>query len=233
MSLRKLEQIAQVSLYAQGLSGCSVQYSYNVFLRTMRGKSVLELGPAEGLGTALLQQAGYEITVVEGAELFCKKLRSLYPEVKVIHGLFEEVTFSVSFENIILGHVLEHVDDPVLVLTHVGKFLTPGGHIYAAVPNARSLHRQAAVIMGILPDENHFSELDRHHGHQRVYTPESFRSDFLRAGLKIDFFGGYWMKPLSNSQMEGIWTAEMIEAFFRLGERYPDIAGEIYIVASA
>jgi hypothetical protein len=33
--------------------------------------------------------------------------------------------------------------------------------------------------------------------------------------------------------METAWTAEMLEAFMQLGERYPDIASEIYVIASA
>lgn len=69
-------------------------------------------------------------------------------------------------------------------------------------------------------------------GHRRVLNPETFRNAFLRAGLKIEVFGGYWMKPVSNAQIEASWTPEMIDAFMALGERYPDIAGEIYVVAS-
>ena len=41
------------------------------------------------------------------------------------------------------------------------------------------------------------------------------------------------MKPLSNAQIESQWTPQMLEAFFQLGERYPDIAAEIYVVARA
>ena len=36
--------------------------------------------------------------------------------------------------------------------------------------------------------------------------------------------------PISASTA---WTPAMIEAFMQLGERYPDIAGEIYVLASA
>ena len=39
------------------------------------------------------------------------------------------------------------------------------------------------------------------------------------------------MKPLANSQLESWFSEEMIDAFMILGERYPDIAGEIYVVA--
>ena len=80
--------------------------------------------------------------------------------------------------------------------------------------------------------EDELNDLDRHHGHRRVFNPESFRQAFYQSGYNIDYFGGYWLKPVSNSQIEANWTAEMLEAFMKLGERYPDIAGEIYVVAS-
>jgi hypothetical protein len=86
--------------------------------------------------------------------------------------------------------------------------------------------------MGLLKEEHELNETDRHHGHRRVYDPESLRGDFLSAGLHIDFFGGYWVKPLSNAQIEDSWTPQMLQAFMKLGERYPDIAGEIYVVAN-
>ena len=79
--------------------------------------------------------------------------------------------------------------------------------------------------------EHSFNDADIHHGHRRVYDPESLRADFLAAGLRIEVFGGYWLKPVSNDQIEAAWTPEMLDAFMRLGERYPDIAGQIYVVA--
>ena len=65
-----------------------------------------------------------------------------------------------------------------------------------------------------------------------VSSPESFRAQFTAAGLKVEHSGGYWIKPLSNAQTDEWFTDEMIDAFLALGERYPDIAAEIYVVAS-
>ena len=87
--------------------------------------------------------------------------------------------------------------------------------------------------MGLLKFEEELNDADRHHGHRRVYTPETFRRDFLLAGLRIEVFGGYWLKPVSNGQIERDWDERMLSAFMTLGERYPDIAGEIYVVAGA
>jgi 2-polyprenyl-3-methyl-5-hydroxy-6-metoxy-1,4-benzoquinol methylase len=207
-------------------------YCCTVFKRHLRGGNLLELGPAEGVMTELLAPLGIRMTVVEASALFCENLRQRFPQIRVTQALFEEFEPEELFDNIVMGHVLEHVHDPVEILTRARRWLKPGGCIFAAVPNARSLHRQAAVIMGLLSREDELNELDRHHGHRRVFNPESFRNAFTQAGLRVDIFGGYFLKPISNGQIESSWTPAMVHAFMQLGERYPDIAGEIYLLAS-
>ena len=76
------------------------------------------------------------------------------------------------------------------------------------------------------------NEADIHHGHRRIFNPETFRRTFQESGLKIDVFGGYWLKPISNKQIEESWTPEMLDTFMRMGERYPDVAADIYVIAS-
>lgn len=230
--LARLENISNVSLYAAGVNSASIKYSFKVAQRHMVGNSILEMGPAEGVMTELLASTGKKLTLVEGSSLFCESLRHRFPQASTVHSLFEQFRSRELFDNIILGHVLEHVEDPVDILSRAKQWLKPGaGRLFAAVPNARSLHRQAAVIMGILRQEDALNELDLHHGHRRVFNPETFRNAFSQAGLKIEIFGGYWLKPISNAQIEASWTPEMVEAFMALGERYPDIAGQIYVVA--
>ncbi|HWV18540.1 MAG TPA: class I SAM-dependent methyltransferase [Rhodocyclaceae bacterium] len=228
-----LERISQNSLYAAGANAATIEYSFKIAQRSLVGESLLEMGPAEGVMTELLATTGKRLTLVEGSGAFCDDLRRRFPQANVVHTLFEEFQPEEQFDNIILGHVLEHVQDPVDILRRAQAWLKPGtGRLFAAVPNARSLHRQAAVIMGLLPQEDALNEMDQHHGHRRVFNPESFRNAFSQAGMNIELFGGYWMKPVSNRQIEENWTPEMLEAFMVLGERYPDIAGEIYVVAS-
>jgi len=228
-----LERISKHSLYNVGVAANSFEYGSEVLSRFIRGNSLLELGPAEGVMTERLVRLVKRTTLVEGSETFCDHLRERFPQVEVVHALFEEFRPAGRFDNIVLGHVLEHVENPAAIVRLAGSWLEPEGRILAAVPNCRSIHRQAAVIMGILKSEDELNDLDRHHGHRRVFNPESFRACFTQAGLRIEFFGGYWLKPLSNQQIEEHWTPSMLAAFMRLGERYPDIAGEIYVVARA
>jgi 2-polyprenyl-3-methyl-5-hydroxy-6-metoxy-1,4-benzoquinol methylase len=227
----RLEGVARDSWYEHTANAASIHYSARIFARHFRGGSCLELGPAEGLMTRELLGRFAKVTAVDGSAVFCEKLRRELPAVEVVHALFEELNPPGRYDAIVLSHVLEHVDDPAGLLRRARGWLAPGGMVCGAVPNARSLHRQAAVILGLLGDEHELNETDRHHGHRRVYDPEGFRTEFTRAGFSIEVFGGYWLKPLSNAQIERDWTPEMLEAFLRLGERYPDVAAEIYVVA--
>jgi 2-polyprenyl-3-methyl-5-hydroxy-6-metoxy-1,4-benzoquinol methylase len=129
--------------------------------------------------------------------------------------------------------VLEHVVDPVSILRLCGQWLSGSGRILAAVPNKDSVHRQAAVEMGLLSKLDDFSEKDKRHGHRRIFGRDSFLKCFVDAGFKITESGGYWLKPFSDSQIEHYYTDKMIDAFLKLGEQYPNIAGEIYAVAES
>ncbi len=229
----RLDRIAADSWYARGPNRQMVEYSAEVFARFWRGPSCLELGPAEGVMTDALAAAFADLTLVEGSEAFCRDLAARYPAATVVHSLFEEFESGRRFDTILLGHVLEHVEDPVAILRRARSWLAPDGVLLASVPNARSVHRQAAVEMGLLERVNALNETDVHQGHRRVYDPEALAADARAAGLRVRFQGGYWLKPVSNAQIESSWTPDMLAAFMRLGERYPDIAAETYIVADA
>lgn len=228
---RRLDKIAAKSTYGEGANRDSIVHSFEVFRRYIRPGAILEMGPAEGHMTGALASMGQPLTLLEGAAPFCDSLRARFPKATVVNALFEDFEPKQRFQTIVLGHVLEHVDDPVGILRRVGGWLAEDGRVLAAVPNARSVHRQAAVLMGLLSFEEALNEADQRHGHRRVYNPETFRRDFSSAGLTVEVFGGYWLKPLSNSQIERDWDEQMLKAFMTLGERYPDIAGEIYVVA--
>jgi len=125
----------------------------------------------------------------------------------------------------------EFDDDRRPLLERARDWVAPGGLALATVPNAHSLHRQAAVLMGLLPVENALNDTDRHYGHRRVYDLAGLRADFAAAGWTVTRTGGYWLKPVSNAQTAEHWTPEMLDAYLRLGERYPESAAEIYVVA--
>lgn len=229
----RLAAIAADSWYAKGVNRQAAEYSGRVLGRHWRPGRCLELGPAEGVMTEILARSFDDLTLVEGSGQFVEALHARYPRAHVVHTLFEEFRTDDRFDTVVMGHILEHVAEPRAILQAARGWLKPRGVVCAAVPNARSLHRQAGVLMGMLEEEHALNEQDIHHGHRRVYDPESFRAEFTASGYTIQIFGGYWLKPVSNRQVETTWSADLVEAYMRLGERYPDVASEIYVVATA
>ncbi|MEY8333790.1 class I SAM-dependent methyltransferase [Lachnospiraceae bacterium 47-T17] len=219
--------------YAEGANLNTVEYNGEIFKRYLKkGSRILELGPAEGTMTDILYPLFSEdYTVVDAVTSYIERLKKKHSGIKGEAALFEEYEPGELFDSIVLGHVLEHVDNPVEILKKCRAWLKPGGQIMLSVPNCDSIHRQAAVLMGLQSTVKDLSEMDKTHGHRRVYSRQELAEDFERAGFHIIKMGGYWLKPLSNAQLEASWTKEMMDAFMILGEQYPDIAAEIYVVA--
>jgi 2-polyprenyl-3-methyl-5-hydroxy-6-metoxy-1,4-benzoquinol methylase len=228
----RLAALATDNFYGQGTNARTVAYCFRVFRRHLRPGRCLELGPAEGFMTGHLAEHFDDLTVVDASPQFCASLRERFPSVDVVEALFETYAPTGEFDNVVLGHVLEHVLDPVSILTSVRKWTAPGGRLLAAVPNAHSIHRQMAVLMGMLPTESTLNETDARMGHRRVYNRDDLEGDVVSAGFVVESAGGYWLKPVSNAQIEKDWTADMLAAAMQVGESYPDIAAEIYVIAT-
>lgn len=150
--------------------------------------------------------------------------------LEVINSMFEDFEPKQTFNTIIMAHILEHVEDPVLIMKRAKKWIKNDGVIIINVPNANSIHRQIGVKMGLLKSIDDLNETDLKVGHRRVFTMDRLKNDINKAGLNLKEIGGIFMKPLTNSQMQKYFTKEMMNAFYELGKEYPEIAAELVAV---
>ena len=162
---------------------------------------VLELGYGDGLVTAALAKTGCALTLVEGAKILIEQARLKHPNMECVHSLFEDFHAPLSYDLILASHVLEHVDDPQVILRHMSSWLKETGRIIAVVPNRNSLHRQLAVVMGLQPALDSLSNRDILVGHQRVYSLQTLELDILSADLRVVDSCGFFLKVLPNSMM--------------------------------
>lgn len=215
-----------------GFNSVLIKLRYEEFKKFFRGDSCLEFGCADGDGTKILLKHFKKIVGIDGSKRLIDRasLEIKNKRVKFIHSFFEKVNLKEKFDVIILGHVLEHVDDPIKVLKSAKKFLKKNSIMIVDVPNALSIHRQVGVLMGMIPTEYSLNSADLSIGHQRVYDIGLLKSNVQRAGLKIIFEGGLFLKPFSNAQLEPFLDKRGIYAFNEVGKKYPDIAAEIYVV---
>ena len=88
--IRRIESVAQRSKYTDGPAQPAMTYCFEVFRRFIRGDSILEMGPAEGVMTDLLIGLERDLTVVEGSPKFAKDLRARHGKsLTVVESLFE------------------------------------------------------------------------------------------------------------------------------------------------
>lgn len=228
----KLQDIGKIANYRSGMNAITSVYTSGIFKRYIKNNKsrILELGPAEGIMTDLLANDYCDYTIIEAVTEFCEKIQKRHQHIKVNNCLFEEYDTNEKYDVIILSHVLEHVSNPIEILKKVKLWLKEDGVVLAAVPNSNSIHRQVAVLMGILRTQDELGETDKLIGHRRVYNLEKLKKDFEIAGINVINFGGYLIKALTNKHMEETFNEEMIDAFMELGEKYPEIAAEIYVV---
>jgi 2-polyprenyl-3-methyl-5-hydroxy-6-metoxy-1,4-benzoquinol methylase len=203
-----------------------VEFRFRSMEPYLSGRSCLELGSGDGVMTRRLAERFERLTVVEGSSHLLDVIPDA-PNLTKVHSLFEDFRPAQSFDVIVMEHVLEHVEDPVAILTLAKTWLAPGGLIVAGVPNALSFHRLAAVKMGLLPDVHTLNARDHEVGHRRVYSWTTLRRDIEAAGLRSDVMTGVFFKPISNGQIEQHWTEDMIEGFYQLGKDFPENAAEI------
>ena len=137
------------------------------------------------------------------------------------------------FDVIIMGFILEHVDDPLQILRYYRQFLTPNGKMFLAVPNAEALNRRLGHLAGMLDDMTALSENDHLQGHKRFYTVKTFTNDIEEAGYRTVWMEGIYLKPLTTRQMISLKLGEkIIRSMCEIGVNYPELSLGILVEVS-
>lgn len=199
--------------------------------------SLLELGSFKGDFTQRLTPFFDDISCVEaaGGAIQIAKNR-LDKSVKFYHSMFEDAVLPKKYDNIILTHVLEHLDDPVAVLRRVNdEWLADGGRFFLVCPNANAPSRQIAVKMGLISHNTAITPSEHDHGHRITYTLDTLERDAQAAGLKVAHRSGIFFKALANFQWDRLLETDIIspdylEGCYQLGQQYPDLCSSIFLM---
>lgn len=196
------------------------------------GPDVLVLGAATGVWAEPLLERFESFDAVDAVAALIERQEKAYgARIRGFVSLFEDFQPERQYDTVVMGHVLEHVHDAIVLLRRAKSWCKTKGRLLILVPNAESIHRLVGVQLGVLDAPTSFSAGDLSLGHRRVYTQESLRSDVEAAGLSCEDMDGILLKPLSNSQMDA-WDASLRTAFFELGNKLPRFACVLSCVAS-
>lgn len=190
-------------------------------------QSLLELGLGHGITATTFAPHFKRHVVIDASPAVIANFRQRYPRAKIeiVESYFEIFETPDKFDVIVFGYILEHVDNPVLILKHFRKFLNPNGRMFVTVPNAEVLNRKLGHLAGMLPDMQQLSEHDLLLGHKRYYTVQSLTKDVEEAGYIVKRMEGIYLKPLTTSQMLSLMLDDrIIDALCQVGVDYPELS---------
>ena len=136
--------------------------------RYRRGPRVIwDIGGGTGLMSAAFRDQGWATAVVEPIEAAA---RHAVPKADIVFaGVLEDLEVpSGAVPTVGLFDVIEHLDDPTVVLSHCHRILAPGGIVLVTVPAIPLL----------------WSATDRAAGHKRRYTKAQVRTEAAAVGFR-------------------------------------------------
>ena len=173
--------------------------------RTGRGK-LLDIGCGYGFFLGEMQSRGWQVEGIEISRPGRRYLRNRW-DIDVHSEPLEDLSLREnSFDVVTLFYVIEHVPNPVSLLTEVKRVLKPNGLVVLRWPHSTPIVR----ILGPLS-----RKLDLYHTPYHLYdfSPETIEKVLVLTGFsKIDTRIGGHTRPC---RMSGRWAATV---FGQLGE---------------
>jgi 2-polyprenyl-3-methyl-5-hydroxy-6-metoxy-1,4-benzoquinol methylase len=212
-------------------------YMIKSFKPFFKSNDVLELGSFKGGFTKKLLPYFSDITCVEASDEavdYAKK--DLGENIVFYNSLFENTTLPKKYNNIILTHVLEHIDDPIGLLRKIkSEWLSEEGNLFIVCPNANAPSRQIAVKMGLISHNSAITDSEKEHGHRITYSLDTLERDAKSSGLQVIHRSGIFFKALANFQWDKLMNTDIIskeylDGCYDLGQQYPDLCSSIFLV---
>jgi 2-polyprenyl-3-methyl-5-hydroxy-6-metoxy-1,4-benzoquinol methylase len=198
----------------------------------------LELGSFKGDFTKRLIPYFEDITCVEASdeaiEIAKEKLNN--KNIVYTNSMFEDAVLPKKYDNIILTHVLEHIDNPVGLLKRIKEeWLSEDGKLFLVCPNANAPSRQIAVKIGLITHNSAITPAEVEHGHRITYTLDTLERDAKEGGLNVIYRSGIFFKALANFQWDkllntDIISKEYLDGCYQLGQQYPDLCSSIMLI---
>lgn len=245
----------QRSKYHTEYNSVLAYYKVKSCLENAIGTSLLDIACGDGTLTQMFAKHFNIIVGVDASPKHLGEARKKVPFATFYESLIEEFNIKQKFDTVLMLDLLEHVQDPILVLRKAASFLKSDGRLIVHVPNCEAVNRKIAVLMGTLTSCDELSPFDLEiAGHRRSYNLERLKIDIELANLNIIKTGGIFYKMLSTPQMDWLlknglwdsghgwgrtgmekdkdWKKEFCRACYEYGIDHPEDCNIIYAVIS-
>ena len=195
-------------------------------IKDLRKIKTLDLGLGHGYSAEVLCNWFDDYTIIEGDYRMIDRFMMSHSDynIKIVHSYFEDYEPDERFDVIIMGFILEHVDDPEFLIKKYKMYLKQNGRLFIAVPNAEALNRRFGYEAGMLKDIRQLSDYDISVGHKRFYTMNTFSELALSTGMEIVNTDGLYLKPFTTKQIASLnFEKNIMDAMMTVGRIYPEL----------
>ncbi len=153
---RRLERVAlRTALSLMGIDR-ERERSRSLYLDQTPAGRLLEIGCGAGARLARLRDRGWDVCGQEVDSLAAEVARKTYNLLVVVAPVEDAGFTENSFDAVAMNHVIEHVPDPVGLLTESYRLLRAGGDLIVVTPNVDSyLHRRFGANWRALDPPRH------------------------------------------------------------------------------
>lgn len=150
------------------------------------GARLLDVGCGDGFFLEFARRAGWSVVGVDFDQEAVKAARSRAMDIHL--GGVDAIDSTERFDGITLGHVIEHVHDPIAVLKTCHHLLKPGGWLWLQTPNLDALgHVQYGPHWRGLEPPRHLVLFTLESMKQALTKAGFLGASVLRAALACDF----------------------------------------------
>ena len=198
-------------------------------LKNLSGTNVLELGCSTGLSTHLIDDGVNHITVVEGSikNIEAAKNNFAYRNVDFIYSVWEEFSFTKIYSDVLLVDTIQMVQDRKSLFDKIKSCMDKDSKFHLIAPNNKSFHRLLGIELNLIKNYDEQSGRDIKVQASQDLNWESCRDLLNTNGFDIIHEEGILFKLFNNSKMSEL-DKEIIDALFKLGNRFKDSSAHMY-----
>lgn len=204
-------------------------------INKVEGDSLLELGIGHGYTTLFFSKYFKKHVVLDGSQQIIEdfKKNNDVNGIEIVNTYFEDYETDEKFDVIVMGFVLEHVDNPSGILNKFKRYLKPEGKIFIAVPNSDTLNKRFGFEAGLVKNMKALTKADLALGHQRIFDVNSLKKMCIESGFEIENIEGIFLKPITTNQIKELnLSKEILDSMLVVGVDYPELCAAILMEIS-